>query len=601
MKRGEHKIKHTGKLRIGDDWNAISIIALSQSNPLKAVAEFVENSIDAKAREVTIVRGKEKGRHYLRIVDDGEGIPRDEEGLPNFKYVATHICDSIKRHLKSSGTTGLQGEFGIGLLSFWTVGGELVLTSPGKDGKSYQMRMKKGEPNYTVQPRRTLFDQRGTELRVEPLLPGIRQFSGEKIQWYLSSELRDRIRTTGVRVTVIDRPARKQYAVEPRQFSGQLIHRLPQEQSSHGQVYLEIYLTRPDPAHRVALYRSGTRVLERLDELEPFQKEPWTSGYLEGIVDVPYLHLTPGTRTGIIFDEAFDAFCSSMVPVENALISAIDDQRKAEEEQTSHEILKSIQKAFREALLALPDEEYDWFDLKKRGTGSSIRRPSNVTDSGVEIAEEGMAGDEEESEKQRQFFEYPGPLFSVRISPASCTVAVNQSKPLQAIPRDRSRKRVEEGLTFRWEIIEGGGRLEPAEGEMATFFAPEEPALVRLRVTVSQGENVCSGEGLVTVTESLLPKPQESGSSKQGLPSYTFQRAAGELWRSRYDAERNLVVINNAHRDFVFAARSKTLKLRYICRLFSKELVYKNFPGVPPEHLLERMVELSLYSEEHLR
>jgi hypothetical protein len=33
-----------GKLKIGDDWNAIRIIALSQSNPLKAIAEFVENS-----------------------------------------------------------------------------------------------------------------------------------------------------------------------------------------------------------------------------------------------------------------------------------------------------------------------------------------------------------------------------------------------------------------------------------------------------------------------------------------------------------------------------------------------------------------------------
>ena len=50
-----------GKLRIGDHWNAISIIALSQSNPLKAVAEFVENSIDAGARKITITRGKEQG------------------------------------------------------------------------------------------------------------------------------------------------------------------------------------------------------------------------------------------------------------------------------------------------------------------------------------------------------------------------------------------------------------------------------------------------------------------------------------------------------------------------------------------------------------
>ena len=112
----------TGKLKIGDDWNAITIIALSQSNPLKAVAEFVENSIDARARHVTITRGRHKGEHYLRITDDGEGIPHDRSGAPNFKYVATHICDSVKRTLRERGAEGLQGEFGIGLLSFWTVG-----------------------------------------------------------------------------------------------------------------------------------------------------------------------------------------------------------------------------------------------------------------------------------------------------------------------------------------------------------------------------------------------------------------------------------------------------------------------------------------------
>ena len=38
--------------------------------------------------------------------------------------VATHICDSVKRRLKEDGTPGVQGEFGIGLLSFWTVGDE---------------------------------------------------------------------------------------------------------------------------------------------------------------------------------------------------------------------------------------------------------------------------------------------------------------------------------------------------------------------------------------------------------------------------------------------------------------------------------------------
>ncbi len=214
----------TGKLRIGDDWNAITIIASSQNNPLKAVAEFVENSIDAGARHINIIRGREGGQLYLRVSDDGSGIPRDEHGVPNFKYVATHICDSIKRRLKASGASGIQGEFGIGLISFWTVGEELTLVSSGDNGKTYQMRMRKGDPSYIVNQKRVLFPAQGTELTVKPLLPGIRQFSGEKIQWYLASELRDRIRQSGVQIKVLDRHARKEYRVEPRQFSGQLLH-----------------------------------------------------------------------------------------------------------------------------------------------------------------------------------------------------------------------------------------------------------------------------------------------------------------------------------------------------------------------------------------
>src|SRR5258706_9909826 len=91
----------SGNLRIGDHWNVITIIALSQSNPLKAIAELVENSIDAKATRVTIIRGKEKGEHYIRIVDNGQGIPKNAEGIPDFKYVATHVCDSLKRSMKA--------------------------------------------------------------------------------------------------------------------------------------------------------------------------------------------------------------------------------------------------------------------------------------------------------------------------------------------------------------------------------------------------------------------------------------------------------------------------------------------------------------------
>ena len=114
----KRKDVRSGKLRIADHWNAISIIAKSQANPLKAVAEFVENSIDAGAKQIVIVRGKKKGDFYLKVSDDGEGIPRNKEGLPDFRRVATHICDSIKRQFKSESSAGIQGEFGIGCSVF---------------------------------------------------------------------------------------------------------------------------------------------------------------------------------------------------------------------------------------------------------------------------------------------------------------------------------------------------------------------------------------------------------------------------------------------------------------------------------------------------
>ena len=597
------KQDNAGRLRIGDDWNAITIIALSQSNPLKAVAEFVENSIDAHAGHITISRGRERGEHYIMITDDGDGIPKDKQGMPNFKYVATHICDSIKRRMKANGAEGIQGEFGIGLLSFWTVGESLILTSAGMDGKTYQMRMEKGDPGYTITQKRSLFPARGTTLKIKPLLPGIRQFSGEKIQWYLASELRDRIRQSGVEIKVVDRQARKEFKVEPRQFSGRLLHQLPVPTTSHGEIYLELYMTEPAHNNKVGLYRSGTRVKENISDLEALRHTPWTDGYMQGIVDSPFLNLTPGTRTGIIQDAAFAAMCDALKPVEEVLSGMIERQKKAEEEHASRQILRTIQKAFKEALLALPAEEYDWFDVHKKGKGKSLRSMQDNHDAMAV----GGAGDYDNenslstSGSLKRFFEYAGPLFSVRISPASCVVPVGKSRTLRAVARDRSRQVVEQDLIFLWDIVEGEGGLEDTNGEIVTFHAPMEPGLTRITVTVSQGDTTCQGEGIITVTDSLLPETKEPSVTQQGLPGYTFQRAPGELWRSRYDADQNVIVINNGHRDFVYASRSKALKLRYISRLFAKELVVKNFPGEPPDQLLERMIELSLYTEENLR
>jgi hypothetical protein len=593
-----------GKLKIGDDWNAITIIALSQSNPLKAIAELVENSIDAKARSVNITRGRENGRHFLAIRDDGEGVPRDADGRPDFHYVATHICDSIKRRLKAGGAAGLQGEFGIGLLSFWTVGEELTMTSTGADHRVYQMIMRKGDPAYSVNPRRALFAEGGTEVRITALLEGVRSLSGEKIQWYLAAELRDRIRQTGVKVTVIDRLARKQYPVEPRQYEGRLLHELPAVRTPFGDIYAEFYLNEPGDKNAVALFRHGTRVLEDITLLDDFAHTPWTLRHLQGHVDAPFINLTPGTRTGVVYDASYAALRAGLSNLEPKLSEIIEEQRRAEEEQASRELLRTIQRAFREALLALPAEEYDWFDIQVRSArpvpGFSDGQCAPIPSNGNEDLLSGAPQPEPHEDKQRKFFEFAGPLFSVTISPASSVVRVGASREFRALPRDRSRRRVEQDLQFHWEIMNGAGTLEGIHNQAVIFHASEEPGLTRLKVTVRQRDVVCEAEALVTLTHEILSQIGGSNIGGQGLPGYTFERAPAESWRSHFDIPRNLIVVNNGHRDFVYASRSKSLKLRYLVRLYAKELVLRNFVGLPADQLLERMVELSLRTEEHL-
>ena len=63
-----------------------------------------------------------------------------------------------------------------------------MLTSAGADGRTYEMRMGKGDPRLHDYRAAALFPERGTEVTVQPLLPGIRNLSGKKSSgiWHLN-------------------------------------------------------------------------------------------------------------------------------------------------------------------------------------------------------------------------------------------------------------------------------------------------------------------------------------------------------------------------------------------------------------------------------
>ena len=556
--RSSSRARNGGKLRIGDHWNAITIIALSQNSPLKAIAEFVENSIDANASTVTIVRGREQGEHYLRVVDDGEGIRLNPEGVPDFDYVATHICDSIKRTLKRQGAGNIQGEFGIGLLSFWTVGERLVLSSRGADGHAYEMEMLKGDQRYQLTRRRILFAQPGTELLVRPLLPGIRQLSAERIQGFLASELRERIRASGVRIRIKDRRARTELEVVPREFTGRPLRDIEPIEVPEGVVEAEIYLNDPSADNSVALFRHGTRVVPDISRLPGLDREPWTSGLLQGLVEAPFLQLTPGTRDGVVLDARFEALQTGLQQIEPAIIEQIERERAVAEEEASLSILRSVRKALTEGFQSLPREDYtllevpeprrtrvagtDGHEAKKDGHGE-LPLSADDPEEAVEPGPTEPTNDAEPSEPTpRKFYEHAGPLHKVTVSPASSVVKVGESCTIRCIPKDRSGRVIEAGVDVRWRLIEGGGSLADDDREVVRFMASDQPGLTVLQATAKQAEIECSAE---SIGERLGNSDHGGG---RGIPDYTYRHAPGELWRSRYDAEHNLIVVNNGPR-----------------------------------------------------
>ena len=143
-------------------------------------------------------------------------------------------------------------------------------------------------------------------------------------------------------------------------------------------------------------------------------------------------------------------------------------------------------------------------------------------------------------------------------------------------------------------------------GEFATYRAPAEPELATIGVLAVQSSRRRRGahaeSQAIDHGDRRAPEVAagERGSGK-GLPGYTFSYLPGSLWRSRYSEPESLITINSGHPDFVHASRQPRTKLRYVARLYAKEIVLANFPGGSREEVLERLVELTLYMDENLR
>ncbi|MFM8633773.1 MAG: ATP-binding protein [Planctomycetia bacterium] len=587
----------TGTLKIGDQWNAITIIAHSQTHPLKAICELTENAIDAGASHVRILRRRSRGRLYLEVEDDGRGVAPDESGVPDFQRIATHLCDSMKRHLDATHRRGVHGEFGIGLLSFWSLGEELRMISGGDGVPLRELCLARGKRQYAIRPVRGRLATGGTRIVVGPLLDATKSLvTGEKIARYLSAELRDRIRRTGVAIDVADQVARKQVRVTPREFDGERLEIPRRYPTPLGDVSVEIYVRGDDSADAagISLCKDGTRVLGSITELLPFQHTPWDDRRLAGLVDVEPLSLAPGTRSGIVPDAAFNALVEVAPAIERDILEVLGSREQAEAERASRHLLKQVHKAFASALADLPAEEYLFFDIPKK---SDELQPQPGS-AGGPLSLRGRDPDDPapgvEATPPARVVPEPGPLATIRISPRHARREPGRGCRLVAVARDEHGTEVVEGLTWAWRVVAGEATLQ-ADGTSCEIM--------------SQGVGIVAVEAIARqwlieandrVDVKFVEQAAGDGDGGRGLPSYRLEAEHGQPWRSRYDPRANEIIINSAHRDFLASRTSAARHRRYIGKLYAKEVVLSNFPHESPAEVMERLIELTLRTEDAL-
>jgi hypothetical protein len=601
----------TGNLKPADPFELIRWLARSQNDPRKALAELVQNSLDAGAGHVQIIRARQRGMTALHIIDDGGGVLPELSRQEALAYIATHIGHSRKRNLtpEQRRELMLQGKYGIGLLGFWSIGAHFEIRSQVDDSEPWVLRLSEDEPRFEIERLRGRLALRGTwtEVMVRPLhRPAFVTLGARRIADYLAAELRGQLLARPVTITVHDRIARgrapKLLQVAPVRYPGQPLPLPETIDTAHGLVRVELYLLpegAPEPG-RVTVSCAGTAVYDDLCEFElvDFRHPPWSSGRLTGMLDFAGFEVPPGTRRGVQPNDAAAAFATVVTQLEEPIHAILAHEQERLASELEADLLKQLQRAFRDLPRLAP--EYDFFAVRQETARMPLGSCAESTASGpdepapVGVAEPAPGAAEVEPAETGAPDELfpPGPLAAVEIVPPSARVPLLASRRLRAHPRDVDGREICSAMDFLWACNSEHSQVE-GNGREATFRAGEELESVTVWVVATQGERHTSAEAAVEVVEERA-EPVPSA----GIPQPEFVNEPTGNWRSRIRDAR--WEVNAGHRDYLLAGESSRRKLRYLTALLAKEIVLHSFPHPQHAAVLERMIEVLTITERRL-
>jgi len=559
------------KLQLGDQGAAILTIQSTQSDPQKALAELVENSIDAQAKIIKILRHRSRGKIEIIVSDDGEGVKAGIDGNSDMERIATEICNSFKKQLDEHLRENIQGEFAIGLLGFAAIGENLEMISRTINSpKTKFLKLRAGSLEYNSGIYTLNLRKSGTEVRIWPVRDNIQQrLTAEKLNKYLGEELRERIRQSKVRLFIEDQVGRKiEILVKPHEFKGDRISSITKVKTPPGNIYFKLYIAQQGDEGKVSVYRRGTKIIDDITEIQELNHEPWNNTLLEGLIDSRFINVPPGTRKGIVPDERFEEFIRAVMYQEKQINELLDKTLHQREQEMSRDIIKSLRDAFQEIMDDLPNE-YNWFDTKG---DLDIMKPG--TKSGVS------------SEKFKVRLA-SGPLEYITISPKVSQMEPGERKKFLVKAWTPDNELIPIGVNYRWEVIPAALGTAEIKNDECYFTAGLNEGEVKISVSASL-ENKKAQESIEVL---ILAKTKKRSTGGFPIPKGIYMPS--ESWRSRWNESVNTLEYNTGHEDYQSAEKKgKKTILRYMGLLYSKQLVLHNFKESGEDQVMERMIEV---------
>ena len=646
----------TGKVRAHDPFELIRWLAFSQPDPRKALAELVQNSFDAGARNVRVTRLREKGATCLRLFDDGEGVIPELDRIEALHYIATHIGHSRKRSLSPQERLALmtQGQYGIGLLGFWSLGQMLEMRSSMPGQRAHRLILHRDRPDFVIEPvrGRLPLDERWTEVVVVDLHRSAQQaLIGRRAADYLAAELRGQLLARDVNLVVEDKMSRgtaqKVIKVRPHRYLGERLTGIgPVEVPGYPAIRFEVYLSGDDAREKdratasgvddapgsgdagsdaagdaasnaetprgLAIYAAGTLVAESFHALASFglDRVPWTDGRLSGFVDFPGFRIAPGSRRNIIVDDAVEAFVRAVAEVEPVLIGLLESLELRRAEELDRTIIRDLQRAFRDFYRQRP--RYSMLPVEKaddQGAGPAgiDGAPDGADGNSERMAEPGSAeGSENDGPAEEPPSEFanvtafllpPGPLTNIRLTPSPVRIECGGTRRVRALATDPDGRAITDPVTYDWSVSGEVGTLGPSApgstlDHSIVLRAANLPAEGKIAVSARSGGYEVSAVAEVEVLDDIGKR------SKEGIPEPEFVHQPGAPWRSRMLEGRWQV--NSGHREYRAIAEQPALKLRYLAMLFAKEVVLQSHQDVRLELPLEQLVEVAAYADRNL-